>query len=206
MENKVYLYPGWVRFWHWMNAVLCLLLILTGLSMQYSSGKAPWIDFSSAVSIHNVSGIILTINYLIFFIGNLVTKNGKYYRIPLKGMIKRLIKQFTFYAFGIFKGDSCPYPVNEKRKFNPLQKFSYVVIMYICVPIVILSGWLLFFPELIPASILGFGGVLFNAMLHIIMGFIISLFLVVHIYFCTIGATPLSNFKSMINGWHEARH
>jgi thiosulfate reductase cytochrome b subunit len=38
---------------------------------------------------------------------------------------------------------------------------------------------------------------------HIIVGFLVSLFMVVHIYFCTIGSTPLSNFKSMINGYHE---
>jgi thiosulfate reductase cytochrome b subunit len=26
----------------------------------------------------------------------------------------------------------------------------------------------------------------------------------VHVYFCTIGKNPTSNFKSMINGYHES--
>ncbi|MBE9484291.1 MAG: cytochrome b/b6 domain-containing protein, partial [Bacteroidetes bacterium] len=59
MEEKLYLYPVWVRFWHWANAILCLLLILTGLSMQYSDPEYPIIRFDWAVSIHDISGIIL---------------------------------------------------------------------------------------------------------------------------------------------------
>ncbi|MDA3904881.1 MAG: cytochrome b/b6 domain-containing protein [Bacteroidales bacterium] len=202
MSEKVYLYPVWIRLWHWFNAILCLLLIVTGVSMQYSDPAFPMIRFDWAVSIHDISGIILAINYILFTIGNLTTSNGKHY-IFRKKILKNLIVQARFYAFGIFKGEDPPFPITEKSKFNPLQKFSYIVIMHAITPIVIISGIMLFFPELISFDIFGSGALHITDILHVIMGFIISIFLVVHIYFCTIGRTPVSNFKSMFTGFHE---
>ncbi len=57
---SVYLYPVWVRLWHLVNALLYLFLIITGLSMQYSNPEYPMIRFDIAVSMHNISGILLT--------------------------------------------------------------------------------------------------------------------------------------------------
>ena len=44
MDQKVYLYPVYLRLWHLLNALFFLVLILTGLSMQYSDPSAPWIS------------------------------------------------------------------------------------------------------------------------------------------------------------------
>ena len=83
-----------------------------------------------------------------------------------------------------------------------MQKLSYVIVMYFLVPIILLTGIGLFFPDYLPGRILGTSGVHFVDLIHIITGFVLSLFMVIHIYFCTIGKTPLSNYKSMITGWH----
>ena len=117
-------------------------------------------------------------------------------------MFKRVLKQFKYYSFGIFRKETAPYPINKDRKFNPLQKLSYVGVMYFRVPIGILTGYLLLFPEILPEKILGFSGIHFIDLIHIVTGFFLSVFLIVHVYFCTIGKTWSSNFKSMINGWH----
>ncbi len=202
MKDKVYLYPIWVRLWHMLNALLFLVLILTGLSLQYSSIEYPLIPFNYAVSMHNIAGIALIICYIFFLFANRFTSNGNYYQFKLSGLFKRVIKQFRYYTIGIFKKGKPPYPVTKKRKFNPMQKLSYVVVMYIFMPIIILTGIMLFFPDLLPAKILGIGGIHFTDLLHILSGFILSIFMVIHIYFCTIGKTPFSNFKSMITGWH----
>ncbi|MFC2107644.1 cytochrome b/b6 domain-containing protein [Bacteroidota bacterium] len=201
-NKKIYLYPVWIRLWHWLNALLCLLLIITGLSMQYAGPEINLIRFDIAVSLHNITGIALTASYLIFFIGNLVTKNGRYYNMRIKGLLKRLMKQFRFYTIGIFKNEESPYPISKKRKFNPLQKFTYIVTMYIFLPLVFISGWALLFPEIIIDVVFGWSGIHLTDLLHVITGFFISIFMMVHIYFCTIGTTASSNFKSMINGWH----
>lgn len=202
MKDQVYLYPLWVRLWHFYNLIMFLTLIFTGLSLQYSSVEFELINFNVAVTWHNVSGILLTAGYCFYLIGNRFTSNGNYYQFKLKGLIKRVKKQFIYYSFGIFRKENPPYPISKKRKFNPLQKLSYVIVMYFLMPLVIISGFGLFFPDILPNKMLGLSGIHFFDLVHIITGFALSIFMIVHVYFCTIGKTPTANFKSMINGWH----
>jgi thiosulfate reductase cytochrome b subunit len=202
-EERIYLYPVWIRLWHLLNAILCLTLIITGISMQFSNPKFPMIRFDVAVSIHNILGILLTVNYIFFFAGNLITRNGKYYKPVISGYFSRLMTQFSYYTWGLFKGATAPYPVTQERKFNPLQQATYIGTMYFLIPLVFITGLAMLYPEVIPARIFWSSGLHFTDLLHIIAGFLISVFMCIHVYFCTIGATPVSNFKSMINGFHD---
>jgi len=202
MSERLYLYPVWVRLWHWTNAILCLLLIVSGVSLQYSNPEYPLIRFDVAVTMHNIAGILLTLSYIGFVIGNAFTPNGKYYKTQIKGLFESLKKQAIYYAFGIFTHAEKPYPVTKERKFNPLQKVTYVVTMYFFLPLIFVTGWGLLFPETNLTNVFGISGLHLTALLHGIIGFFVSVFMFVHIYFCTIGTTTWSNFKSMIDGWH----
>jgi thiosulfate reductase cytochrome b subunit len=202
MSGKIYLYPMWIRLWHALNAILIILLIISGVSMQYTNPANPFIRFDIAVTMHNISGIILTANYFVFLIGSFTTPNGKYYKLSLKGLTGRLIKQFTYYTFGIFKHENPPFPVTKESKFNPLQQFTYVIAMFILIPVVIITGWALLYPEFTLTKVFGASGLTLTDFLHVITGFFVSFFMFIHIYFCTIGATLFSNFKSMITGFH----
>ena len=203
MSEKIYFYPIWTRLWHGLNAIFCLLLIASGISMQYANVDYPLIQFESAVSLHNFAGIALTISYLIFFIGNIKTSNGMHYRIRLKGLGKRLLRQLMYYSVGIFRKEECPFPISEDRKFNPLQQVSYVATLYFAIPILFITGWALLFPEFIMKKVFGLSGIFLTAQLHIAMGFFVSLFLIIHLYVSTMGKSPGSNFKSIVTGWQE---
>jgi thiosulfate reductase cytochrome b subunit len=203
-EEKIYLYPVWIRLWHLLNAILCLILIITGISMQFSNPKFPMIRFDVAVSVHNIVGIILCVNYLLFFLGNITTRNGKYYKLIFPGLFSRLMTQFRYYTTGLFKGETAPYPLNSERKFNPLQQVTYVGSMYVLFPVIMITGWALMYPEVIPARFVWSSGLHLTDLFHITAAFLVSLFMFIHIYFCTIGKTPLSNFMSMIDGYHES--
>jgi thiosulfate reductase cytochrome b subunit len=203
MSEKLYLYPVWVRIWHGLNAILCLLLIITGISMQYSDPEYPIMRFDLAVSIHDISGIIITVTYLLFLLGNIFTSNGYQYVFRVKGYFKNVSRQFMYYALGMFRKEDPPFPVSTDNKFNPLQRLSYVLIMYILVPIVIITGLMLLYPEYLLHDIFGNRSIHFTDIIHVIVGFVISIFMVIHVYFCTIGTKPWSNFKSMFNGYHE---
>ena len=171
--------------------------------MQYSDPEYPIMRFDWAVSIHDISGIILTLSYIIFLLGNMFTSNGYQYLFRLKGYFRNVAKQFRHYAFGMFKGESPPFEITVKNKFNPLQRFSYVAIMYISMPVVIITGLMLLYPEYFLHDIMGNKSIHYTDIFHVVIGFVISLFMVIHIYFCTIGTKPYSNFKSMFNGYHE---
>jgi thiosulfate reductase cytochrome b subunit len=204
MENHnqpLYLYPVWIRLWHILNALLCLILIITGLSIQFSNPSIT-VKFNVAVAIHNVAGVILSLNYLIFFLGNLFTINGTHYIIEVKGFFKRMKMQFHYYTVGVFHKKAAPFPVTTESKFNPLQQFSYVAIMYVILPLVIFSGIGLLYPEITVKSLLGISGLDYTDLLHLTCGFFVSLFMFIHIYFCTFGKTTWSDFISMITGYH----
>lgn len=201
--KQLYLYPIWVRAWHIINALMFLLLIISGLSMHFSAAGTGLMGFKLAVSTHNVTAIILTINYGIFLIGNMLTKNGRFYGKWRKNLSINLWKQLRYYSIGIFKNEPHPFPVTENQKFNPLQKFSYVIVMYFGMPLLIVTGIGLFFPEWIVYSIFKISGLVFTDVLHHIVGFILSMFLVIHLYTCTLGDKPGTLFKSMITGYHE---
>ena len=201
-KTKLYFYPVWLRIWHAINALGIILLIITGISMQ-SGVDSTLINFKWAVNIHNISGIVVSANYLLFFIGNLITKNIKFYLIKPMGFVKRPIKQAYYYAYGMFRGMKAPYPLSEKRKFNPLQKYAYVAVMYFFVPLVIISGFALLFPEIIIEKIYSLSGVFLTAVTHSAVGFFISVFLIIHLYVASIGKSPAENFKSIITGWHN---
>jgi len=204
MANKrLYLYPIWIRLWHVTNALLFILLIITGFSLHYASIENSFMPFNVSVAIHNVSAIILTINYGIFIIGNIITNNGMFYSKWRKNLWPKLWKQFQFYAFGIFKGDPHPFPITKKQKFNPLQKVSYVFAMYLGMPLLIISGIGLMFPEKIGQSIFNISALVFYDVLHLVVAFVLSIFLVIHLYTCTLGDKPGTLFKSMVNGYHE---
>ena len=199
----IYHYQVYIRLWHMLNAIFILVLIITGLSMQYSNPDVFLIPFPISVRMHNVSGIGLTASYLLFITGNNISGNGKHYRIQWQGLKKSLLVQLQYYLWGYFKKQSPPYPINEERKFNPLQALTYALSVYIGFPLVMISGWGLLYPETIIDGIFGVSGMVLTDLVHVIMGFLLSIFMIVHIYLCTMGLHPLGNFRAIITGWHH---
>ena len=202
----MYLYPIWVRLWHVVNAILIIILIITGISMQYTDKENTifMVGFARAVKWHNVAAIILTINYIVFVTGNIITENGKYYKIRKRNFFSDLGKQLRYYTLCMFKHERHPFPVTLKRKFNPLQKVSYVLAMYIAIPLIIISGLGLMFPEVTINMVFVVSGLILTDILHITLGFFISIFLIIHIYTCTLGARPTTLFKGIITGFHDS--
>jgi thiosulfate reductase cytochrome b subunit len=152
---------------------------------------------------HNVSGIILSVSYLFFFFGNLFTRNGINYVIPFKGFLNRLWKQMYYYTIGVFRKEEAPFPIGSARKFNPLQQLTYAVMMYFIVPMIIATGWALLFPGIIVEEWLNINGFAATDFLHILGGFAVSIFLLIHLYFATMGKKPTDHYKAMITGYHD---
>jgi len=204
MKNgeKLYLYPLWLRIWHGINALGIVALIFSGISLHYSERGLLLLEFETAISVHNFAGVLVSVSYFVFVLGNILTKNGKYYRVKVPGLPKRIKKQIQYYISGMFKGEEAPYPISEKRKFNPLQKYSYIFVMYLFLPVLIITGIALFFPEIIFDQVFQVSGIMLTAVLHGITGFVVFIFLLVHLYVASMGKPPGKNYKSIITGWH----
>jgi len=193
--KQFYLYPLWIRLWHWTNALLFIILIISGTRLHFAVGN-EFLAFESAILVHNVAGIMLALAWLVFFIGNFVTENGKHYRLRFKGLIGRLIRQSHYYAIGIFRGDPHPFHVSAELKFNTLQQLSYIGVMYGLMPILIASG--LFFWGTM-------GNLWLIAITHLVVAYLLVLFMVAHIYIITTGETVFSNLRAMLTGWHKEK-
>jgi thiosulfate reductase cytochrome b subunit len=202
MSEALYLYPLWLRLWHWINALLFLTLIVTGVSMHYSD--AGWLlPFETAMPVHNASGILLTLSWIGFVIGNLKTDNGRHYRIYWKTLPRELWQQSRYYAYGIFVNEPHPFHVSSGRKLNALQTLSYIGVMYALMPLLILSGWGFLLSALLPETLFGIGSIWVVAMLHLASSWLLAVFLLVHLYIITTGETVLINLKAMLSGWHR---
>lgn len=203
MSERIYLLPLWIRLWHWSNALLIITLSITGVSLHFVDPKLPLVEFSLAARIHDIAGIALLVLYTFFVIANIVSGNWWQYVPKPPGVLERCWTQAKWYMVGIFKGEPHPYRVSEEANFNALQAISYWVIMYMVLPVMLLTGIIFLLPELAPDRFFGFDGLLPVAVLHYITGAIIIMFMIVHVYLGTTGKTATSMFKTMVTGWHD---
>lgn len=190
-EHRTYLYSRGIRFWHWCNAMLFILLLFSGIVNHFSIGPTP-----ELVGLHKICGIVLLIFWIFYILLNLFGGNGHHYRVRFQGWIGRCFKQVRFYLYGIMKGEPHPFPATQECKFNPIQQVAYLGIMFGLMPLLLITGFACLYPEV-------FGYAYWTFKAHQVLAVIGLLFLFVHIYLCTTGDTPVQTFKSMINGYHH---
>ena len=194
-----FVYPGFVRVTHWINAALFVVLAFTGLSVRFT--ESPWaLGLEAATRIHNAGGVLLALNFLAYVVRAFLTGDIRQY-LPGQGEgLRALFTQARYYCCGIFRGAPHPFPVTAQRRFNPLQRVAYLAVYLLGMPVLIASGLLLLLPESVSA---GIGPRQFLVAAHFVIVICFALFCVGHLYLATTGATPLSLVKGMINGRHE---
>lgn len=203
MSNREYLIAPWIRLWHWTNALLIMTLGTTGLSLHFASPAFQPIDFALAVRIHNTAGVLLIAAYLFFVVANIVTGNWWQFVPKPPGILQRILVQARWYAVGIFLGEPHPHEPSKEEHFNALQAITYWKVMYLLMPVILLTGLIYLYPEFAPDSLFGFDGLLPIAMIHYLSAVAILLFMLSHIYLGTTGKTVGQMFKMMVTGWHE---
>ncbi len=189
--KKVYIYKRFERIWHWTQALLILLLIITGFEIH---STYELFGYRSAVAIHNNAGWAFLALIILAVFWHFTTGEWKQY-IPTGKMIKA---QIEYYVFGIFK--NAPHPTKKLiyNKFNPLQRIVYLGLKILVIPVQVITGFLyLFYPDL---SIRGLEIV---AVLHTLGAFLLISFVIAHIYLVTLGHKATTSIKAMITGWEE---
>jgi formate dehydrogenase gamma subunit len=198
-NNRVYVYKGFERFWHWNQALLIFVLAFTGFEIHSSY---DFLGFETAVKIHNYAawGFIILIVFAIFW--HVTTGEWKQY-IPTT---KNLKAQAEFYLFGIFR--NAPHPTKKTliSKLNPLQRLVYLGLKVLFIPIMVVSGLLFMFyryPQGDSIAIINIDNLEIIALVHTAGAFVLLAFVLVHLYLITTGHTITSNLKAMITGWED---
>lgn len=199
--HRVYLFAGWIRLWHWLNALLMFALAVSGAALHFV--PARFIDFGVAHRLHVICGIGLCVAFAGFLLGNILSGNWKQFLPGGKGLPGRIMLQGRFYLWGIFRGTPHPFPTTPEHHFNPLQQIIYAVMMFVVVPLLLVSGIILLFPAWAPDRALGIDGLGPVAIAHTLLASAIILFTITHLYLGTTGRKLSSHLKSMVTGWHE---
>jgi thiosulfate reductase cytochrome b subunit len=191
-----YLYTRYERFWHWLQMVLIVLLLITGFEIH---GIYSLMGFRKAVDVHNFVGITWLIAFSFFVFWVFTTGEWKQY-VPTT---KKLFAVIRYYSHGIFKGESHPVPKRKGAKHNPLQRLTYLSLAAMLLPVQMLTGVLYWTYNSWETWGLGFLSLKAVALIHMAGAFFIFAFVVVHVYMTTTGHTVLAHIKAMITGWED---
>jgi thiosulfate reductase cytochrome b subunit len=199
MITKVYIYKGFERFWHWMQAFLIFFLAATGFEIH---GSYVFFGYQNAVKYHNIAAyaFIILIAFAIFW--HFSTGEWKQY-LPTA---RNLRAQINYYLLGIFKNAPHPTKKSVLSKLNPLQKLVYLGLKILVIPVMMLSGLLYMYyryPQQTGIEGLAIDSLEPIAIVHTAGAFLLIAFIITHLYLITTGHTVTSNLKAMITGYED---
>ena len=183
----VTIFARFERFWHWMQALLVLILLFTGARLHGLIESPAW---SASFALHLMAAGLIILLWIFAIFWHFTTGAWQHY-IPTG---KNLIAVIRYYAYGIFKGEAHPAKPTLRRKHNPLQRISYLVLKLGINPAIWITGILYLTVNLTGLDLASV------AWAHVVAAYAMALFVVIHVYMATTGATPLAYLKAMITG------
>mgnify|MGYP003574224673 FL=1 len=193
---NIYLYTRYERFWHWLQMVFIVILLITGFEVH---GLFRLFGFESAVNVHNYVGLSWLIAFAFFVFWLFTTGEWKQY-IPTT---KKMISVILYYSYGIFRGESHPFPKRKEAKHNPLQRLVYLSLAAFLLPFQMISGFLYWGYNQWPSWGLDGLSLKWIGILHMFGAINILTFIVVHVYMTTTGHSLSAHIKAMITGWED---
>jgi thiosulfate reductase cytochrome b subunit len=201
-EKLIYIHPGPVRLWHWLNAAGIVLLVVTGFQIRYAE-ILNLMPLKESILLHNYAGFTVIAAYFLWLYYYLSTGKITIYFPNLSTFVAKAMRQARYYGYGIFRGETNPHVMTQENKFNVLQQKAYLAIMFVLLPAQMVSGVFLWKVKGYSDYINLLGGIRIIDTIHVLFFFFFASFLVVHCYLATLGHTPLAHFKAMITGYEE---
>jgi octaheme c-type cytochrome (tetrathionate reductase family) len=194
--HKIYLFTRFERFWHWGQALLIILMLVTGFEIH---GSYSLLGFRNALLAHEQAAWILIGLWIFAIFWHFITGEWRQY-LPT---LDKLSDMIHFYLIDIFAGKSHPFHRSPLNKLNPLQRLTYLGVKLILSPLIWISGLLLITYSLWQPNANNWLNLNNIAMLHTATAWAFIIFLIVHVYMLSTGTTVLSQLKAMLTGWEE---
>jgi len=194
MTEKVIIFTRFERFWHWSQAALIIVLLISGFEIH---GTYQWLGFEDAVTLHRAIAWSLVTLWIFAIFWHLTTGEWKQY-IPTLKKVDAMIK---YYLLGIFIHAPHPFRQTMLKKHNPLQRLAYLFLWLVVSPMIWATGWLyLFYAQWNSWGIAQYLSLDTVAYFHTLGAFMMLTFLIFHMYLITTGRTVTSHMKVMITG------
>jgi thiosulfate reductase cytochrome b subunit len=216
------------RVWHWINAVAIIVMLMSGMMIsnahphlywgQYGANlDASWFDpprFPGWATIptnynlalarhwHLFFAWVFAFGFLIYLIVSLINRHLRDLHVERREIApKHLIEEVVHHA-------KLQFPTGAAAlKYNTLQKLTYIVVLFVLFPLLILTG-LCLSPGLSPVTMWAidlFGGRASARSIHFICAAAIALFIIVHLLLVLL-AGPYNEIRSMITGKFRIPH
>ena len=200
--QEVYMYSFYERLWHWLQTIVILILLFTGLIIHKPDIFGIF-SFSYVVQVHNIMALILVINAFLAAFYHLASGEIQQFLPRPRGFFDQSFSQAKYYLHGIFRGDAHPFEKTPQRKMNSLQQVTYFAILNVLLPLQIVTGVLMWGAQRWPDTTAALGGLSFLSPVHTLISWLFASFIVMHVYLTTTGPKPLTSIKGMIMGWDE---
>jgi thiosulfate reductase cytochrome b subunit len=195
---RIYIYKRFERFWHWSQALLIIVMMITGFEVH---GSYTLMGFQKAVQIHTLAAWTLLVLWAFTIFWQFTTDEWKQYLPSLKNVFAMV----HYYSIGIFTNAPHPFRKSVVQKHNPLQRLAYLALLAFISPLVWGSGLLyLFYGNWRAVGLDQYLTLEFVAIAHTAGAFMMTAFFFIHVYLTTTGHTVFAHIKAMITGWEEA--
>ncbi|MBB5712217.1 cytochrome b/b6 domain-containing protein [Sphingomonas xinjiangensis] len=218
---RVYRHRLFTRLWHWVNAVAVIVLIGSGLMIfnahprlywgHYGANFDPawlelprwpgWVTLPSRYSLagarhwHLAFALVLAFGLLAYMVWGLVNRHiQRDLRIRRRDLTPALLCTDLKAHWALRFHDP-----HDPRAYNGFQKLSYVGVVFVLMPLLVLSG-LALAPGMWPWLSDLFGGRQSARSVHFIAMGAMTLFVVVHLTLVIL-AGPVNELRSMVTGW-----
>ena len=195
--ERIYIFKGFERFWHWTQALLILVMLATGFEVH---GAWKLLGYERAGGVHVMAAWALITLWVFAIFWHFTTGEWRQY-IPTTRNVGAMLQ---YYLFGIFRHEPHPHRQNQLSKHNPLQRLAYLAVMLAIGPLIWFTGWFyLFYGSWADWGMDKYLSLEWVAFFHTVAAFMMLVFLIAHLYLTTAGHTPTSHIKAMITGWEE---
>jgi thiosulfate reductase cytochrome b subunit len=200
--KEVYMYDAYERLWHWLQTLVIILLLFTGLVIHRPDIFGIF-SFRHIVTVHNVLAAILVINAGLSLFWHLASGEIRQFIPRPYGFFDNAIVQAKYYLQGIFKGKEHPFEKVKDKKLNPLQQVTYFGLLNVLLPLQIITGALMWGVQRWPQASSLFGGLPFLAPFHSLIAWLFASFIVAHVYLTTTGVTVFDDIRAMVTGYEH---
>lgn len=195
--ERIYIYKRYERFWHWSQALLIIIMMITGFEVH---GSYALIGFQKAVQLHTLAAWTLLALWAFTIFWQFTTGEWRQYLPSLKNVAAMV----NYYLIGIFRDAPHPFRKTVVQKHNPLQRLAYLALLAVISPLIWISGlFYLFYGNWAELGIDQYLSLEWVAVAHTLGAFMITAFFFIHVYLTTTGHTVFAHIKAMITGWEE---
>jgi thiosulfate reductase cytochrome b subunit len=133
MTERVYLFKGFERFWHWAQAALIIFMLLTGFEIH---GTYANFGFEKAVNYHTIAAWSLVALWVFAIFWHVTTGEWRQY-IPTTDKVLAIMNVLLVRHL---QGRATPVQDPRSQKHNPLQRLTYLAILTLLNPLLWVSA------------------------------------------------------------------